>query len=148
MGTDMRNKISIRLQRSYQSCFPRITTTLLPNLPSRRSAVIRGAVGVITAGAGAKQSIPLSHDRARGAAVGWPAIARDHFCLHDARVVRIDGLVEGSRNRLRSTWDRVIRALLDEDGAVPQEVRHVWVPTAVVWPPRLHPDRAPGGDLD
>ena len=122
MGTDMRNKISIRLQRSYQSYFPRIMTTFFPNLPSRCSAVIRGAVGVITAGAGAKKSIPLPHRCVPGAADSWPAIAHDHLYLHDTGVARTDGLVERSRDRLGSTWDRVIRVLSDEDGDLPREL--------------------------
>jgi hypothetical protein len=95
MGTDMRNKISIRLQRSYQSSFPRIMTTFFPNLPSRCSAVIRGAVGGITAGAGAKKSIPLPHHRARGAASEWLSVPRDQLYLDGATVARIDGLVDG-----------------------------------------------------
>ena len=78
--------------------------------------------------------------RVPGTADSWPAIARDHLYLHDARVARIDGLVEGSRNRLRSTWDRVIRALLAEDGAVLREVRHVRIPISIIGPPRLYPD--------
>ena len=63
-----------------------------------------------------------------------------HFCLHDASGARIDVLVEGSRNRLGSNWDRVGRALLAEDGAVLREVRHVRIPISIIGPPRLYPD--------
>ena len=98
--------------------------------PVRIGGVDRGRAG----------GIPLTHRCVRGAAGGWPAIARDHLYLHDARVARIDGLVEGSRNRLGSTRDRVIRALLAEDGAVLREVRHVRIPISIIGPPRLYPD--------
>jgi hypothetical protein len=93
MGADMRNKISIRLKRSYQSYLSRIRTTFFPNLPSRCSAVIRGAAVGATVGAGAKKSIPLPHHRARGAASEWPSVSRDHLYLEDASAARIDALV-------------------------------------------------------
>ena len=46
-------------------------------------------------GRGRAGTIPLPHRCVPGAADSWPAIARDHLYIHDARVARINGLVDG-----------------------------------------------------
>jgi hypothetical protein len=81
----LRSSITSPRQVGVAGVIPSDVKNRVEAAPVRIGGVGRGRAG----------TIPLPHRCVPGAADSWPAIVHDHLYLHDARVARIDGLVDG-----------------------------------------------------